>query len=357
MKIAYLIDYDPGINSGVMQKIRQQSGQWRSKGHTVYLISTKTMSIYDGEENILHRQKSLNLEFGKLGTALNLLYNAYYINVLMEKIDIDIIYMRYRPFIPFFQKMLKQYKVIMEINSDDTLEYRTHSKLKHWYNRYTREVFLKDMDAFVSVSHELKERFLYLNKPIEVIANGIDVRSCDVAEAVDNEQPTLVFVGSPGQSWHGMEKIIKMAEYFKDYRFHIIGTEGEEMDNIRYFGYLSQEKVIQTIKQGDVGIGTLSLYQTGLQEASPLKTRQYLACGVPLIYAYKDTDLDEEATFALRLENMEHNIDYSKIEQFVQKVFQDRDIKKAARAFAEDVLDYAKKEERRLEFFQKVVDA
>jgi len=357
MTIVYLIDYNPHDNNGVIQKIKQQSLQWSQKGHTVYFVSTKTMSIYDHDEKVLYRQKAMHLNFGRVGTAIKLLYSAYHMKALMGKIEFDIIYMRYRPYMLFFQKVLRQHKVIMEINSDDTLEYRTHSKLKHWYNRYTREVFLKDMDAFVSVSHELKERFLYLNKPIEVIANGIDVRSCDVAEAVDNEQPTLVFVGSPGQSWHGMEKIIKMAEYFKDYRFHIIGTEGEEMDNIRYFGYLSQEKVIQTIKQGDVGIGTLSLYQTGLQEASPLKTRQYLACGVPLIYAYKDTDLDEKATFALRLENVEHNMDYSKIEQFVQKVFQNRDIKKAARAFAEGVLDYAKKEERRLDFFQKVLDA
>jgi glycosyltransferase involved in cell wall biosynthesis len=357
MTIAYLIDYDPGINCGVMQKIRQQSSRWRTKGHTVYLVSTKTMAVYSSEEKILYRQKPLNIELGKIGTALNLLYNAYHIASLMKQIDIDMVYMRYRPYMPFFQKMLKQYKVIMEINSDDTVEYKTHSKLKHWYNRYTREIFLKDMDAFVSVSYELKEHFLYLNKPIEVIANGIDVRGCDMAEGVENKHPTLVFVGSPGQSWHGMEKIIKMAEHFKVYRFYIIGTKGEETDNIRYFGYLSQEEAMDVIKECDVGIGTLSLYQAGLQEASPLKTRQYLACGLPLIYAYKDTDLDEEAAFALKLENAEHNMDYSKIEQFVQKVYKNRDIKNAARDFAKDVLDYAKTEERRLDFFQKVLDA
>jgi hypothetical protein len=50
-------------------------------------------------------------------------------------------------------------------------------------------------------------------------------------------------------------------------------------------------------------------------------------------------------------------MDYSKIEQFVQKVFQNFNIKNAARSFAKDVLDYAKKEERRLDFFQKVLDA
>ncbi len=356
MTIVYLIDYDPCDNNGVIQKIKQQSLQWSQKGHTVYFVSSKTMSVYDHHEKVLYRQKALHVKFGKIGTAIKLLYGAYYMETLLGKVKFDIIYMRYRSYMPFFQKILRQHKVVMEINSDDTLEYKTHSWLKHLYNRYTRELFLRDMDAFVSVSHELKERFSYLDKPITVIANGIDIGSCSQAGMPQNKQPILVFIGSSGQSWHGMDKIIKMAEHFKAYRFYIIGTEGEETHNIRYFGYLSQKEAIKVIQQCDVGIGTLSLYQTGLHEASPLKTRQYLACGLPLVYAYKDTDIEKEEVFALRLENAEHNMDYSKIEQFVQEVFQNNEIKKAARSFAEDVLDYAKKEEKRLDFFQKVLN-
>ncbi len=356
MKIAYLIDYDLNANSGVIQKIKQQAFQWRQRGHRVYFVSPKTMSIYDADQNIIFQEKLLAVKFGRVGTAINLLYNSYYAYKLFEKIEVDLIYMRYRLYMPFINNIFKSHKVVMEINSDDTLEYKLHSQLTNMYNKLTRALFLKNMDAFVSVSYELKKKFEYLNKPIEVIANGIDTTEYHVVPGDTNKVPVLVFIGTPKQSWHGLDKIKMMAEYFKKYQFYIIGTNGEDSQNIQYFGYLSEEDSIKIINQCDIGIGTLSLYKKGLTEASPLKTRQYLACGLPLIYAYNDTDIPDDVEFGLKLENSEENLDYKKIEKFVQGVFNNKSISLEAREFAEEILDYDKKEEVRLSFFRRVLD-
>jgi len=355
MIIAYLIDYDLGNNSGVIQKIKQQSLQWTQKGHKVYLVSTKTMSIYDEDYKVIFKQNSLNINFGRVGTALKLFYNSYFIFYLLQKIDFDLIYMRYRLYMPFFKRVLKKYTVIMEINSDDTLEYKLHSRVTNIYNKITRDFTLKYIDAFVSVSYELKDRFTYLDKSVEVIANGIDSKEYHL-KRTKNNTPTLVFIGTPNQSWHGMDKILKMAKYFKNWQFYIIGTKGKDSENIRYFGYLSQKKSTKIIEECDVGIGTLSLYKTGLNEASPLKTRQYLACGLPVIYAYRDTDIDNDAKFRLQLDNCENNIEYDKIDGFVNYLFNNQELNKEAREFAVDMLDYSKKESQRLDFFQRVLD-
>jgi len=356
MRIAYLIDYDLSSNSGVIQKIKQQASQWRQKGHIVYFVSPKTMSIYDADQNILFQEKPLSVKFGRVGTAINLLYNSYYAYKLFEKIEVDLIYMRYRLYMPFINKIFKSHKVVMEINSDDTLEYKLHSQLTHIYNHMTRSLFLRNMDAFVSVSYELKKKFKYLNKSIEVIANGIDVNEYHFATRESNEVPILVFIGTPNQSWHGLDKIKTMVKYFREYQFYIIGTEGEDSQNIHYFGYLSKEEATKIINQCDIGIGTLSLYLKGLTEASPLKTRQYLACGLPLIYAYNDTDVPGDVEFGLRLENDENNMDYQKIKKFIQKVFNNKNISLEARKFSEENLGYDKKEEVRLKFFRRVLD-
>lgn len=355
MTISYLIDYDLDDNSGVIQKIKQQSSQWKEKGHMVYFVSTKTMSIYSIDSNIIFEKKPLDIKYGRFGTAVKLLYSSYNIYSLLEKIEFDLIYMRYRLYMPFMSKVLKKYKVIMEINSDDTVEYKLHSKLTDIYNRATRDFFLKDIDAFVSVSHELKEKFLYLDRPIEVIANGINVEVCKI-EDKNNKVPTLVFIGSPNQSWHGLDKIVKMAEHFKEYLFYIIGTEGKDGNNIKYCGYLSKEESRKIISQCDIGISTLSLYKKYLTEASPLKSRQYLACGLPLIYAYRDTDIPNDVNFGLKLENSEGNLDYQRMELFIQKVFKNKDVAIEAKKFAEETLDYAKKENLRLHFFQEMLD-
>lgn len=355
MKIVYLIDYDLSRNSGVIQKIKQQASQWIRQGHIIYFVSPKTMSIYDADQNIIFKEKPLDVKFGRVGTAINLLYNSYFVYKLFEKIEFDLIYMRYRLYMPFINKIFKEHKVIMEINSDDTLEYKLHSRLTDTYNRVTRDFFLRNIDAFVSVSYELKKKFTYLNKPIEVIANGIDSKEYHIASR-ETKVPTLVFIGTPDQSWQGLAKIKKIAEYFKKYQFYIIGTDGEDSQNIQYFGYLSKEEATKVVNQCDIGIGTLSLYKKGLTEASPLKTRQYLACGLPLIYAYKDTDIPDDVEFGLRLENHKDNINYQKIEDFIKKVFRNKKISLDARKFAEEILDYSKKEEVRLSFFRRISD-
>ena len=359
MKIAYLIDYDLHTHSGVIQKIKEQSLQWTQKGHTVYFVSPKTMSVYDSDHNILFQEKPLNVKLGRVGTAINLLYNAYFTYKLFQKIEFDLIYMRYRLYMPFINKIFKSHKVIMEINSDDTLEYKLHSKLTHIYNKLTRSLFLKNMNAFISVSYELKKKFEFLNKPMVVIANGININDYQVETQKSHTAPILVFIGTPKQPWHGVDKIIMMANFFKMYQFYIIGFKGEDSGNIHYFGYLSKEESTKIINQCDIGIGTLSLYKKSMNEASPLKTRQYLACGLPLIYAYDDTDIDKEMPFILKISNSENNVidSLDKIDNFIKSVYQNKSIKENAKRFAKEKLDTSIKEDKRLFFFREIIES
>ena len=313
------------------------------------------MSIYDSKYEIIYKEKVVDIKLGKIGTFIRLLYNAYNIKKLLEKIDFDFIYMRYMRYMPFFNRILKTNIIIMEINSDDSLEYKLRSKFRYFYNLLTRDLVLKEVNAFVSVSEELKDRFKKYNQPTIVIGNGINTKNYNLIET-NNPNPILVFIGSPNQAWHGVDKIQKMAEYFIKYQFYIIGTNGVNTDNLKYFGYLSQEESTKLINKADIGIGTLSLYSKGLTEASPLKSRQYLACGLPLVYAYDDTDISDNSSFVLKLENTENNLNFEKIEKFIQKVFKNKTINLESRNFAENVLDYKVKEIVRVDFFQDIIN-
>ena len=355
MKIVYLINENLQSNSGVIQKIKAQVNQWTEYGHTVYLLSYKTMCIYDSEYKVLYQEDTVNIKFGKIGKAIEQLRNYYLISKLIKKINFDFIYTRAIRYMPFITKVLKSNTVVMEINSDDTSEYKLRSKFRYIYNLLTRELILKEVDAFVSVSRELKAKFEKYNKPIVVIANGINPELYHI-QYNSNTRPILLFIGSPNQAWHGLDKIIKMSKYFTQYDFYIVGTEGEDTHNLKYFGYLSYEDSLKVLNQVDIGIATLSLYVKNMKEASPLKTRQYLACGLPIIYAYEDTDISDEVDFALKLENKENNLNFEKINIFVNKVFRNTEIKQNARAFAITSLDFKSKEKLRLDFFKKVVN-
>jgi hypothetical protein len=50
-------------------------------------------------------------------------------------------------------------------------------------------------------------------------------------------------------------------------------------------------------------LGSLALYKNGMHEACPLKVREYLALGLPVIGACADTDIPDDAHYYLRLPN------------------------------------------------------
>jgi hypothetical protein len=89
-----------------------------------------------------------------------------------------------------------------------------------------------------------------------------------------------------------------------------------------------------------------------MQEACPLKVREYLAYGLPVIIGCKDTDFTESAPFILRLPNSEDNIEtsLSAIESFVSK-WKGKRVPREAIAH----LDLEVKESQRVKFFEDVL--
>ncbi|WP_149715050.1 glycosyltransferase family 4 protein [Campylobacter concisus] len=356
MKILYVVDESilAGSHSGVIKKVKSQVLFWQQHGHQVCFFSIFDNVLYDSDLKIVTSFRQVNFKkLGKIGSLFRIYFSTYFLTKVHHIVNYDLIYTRYILFTPFFYYLAKKKRVIMEINSNDVTEYKSRSRLTHLYNLITRNIILKKISAFVFVSHELSNIFSYFGKKSIVIANGADVKKYPIKNNT-NTRPRLVFVGSVGQKWHGVDKIVEMAKNLTKYDFMIIGQDGCNTDNLRYMGRMSSDRVIDEIVKCDVGIGTLSIYRyKKMREASPLKTREYLSCGLPIIYAYEDTDLQDIEKFALRMD--EDNIDLSKIKVFVDSVFNNNNINILARKFAEENLDIRIKEQKRLEFFEEIM--
>ena len=125
--------------------------------------------------------------------------------------------------------------------------------------------------------------------------------------------------------------------------------------NIKFHGYLTEVDAIDVISRMDIGISTLALHRKKMNEACPLKTRQYFALGLPVIGAHFDPDLPDGADFFLNLPNVENNIEPMKEEilNFVNGSFQNDSLRYSIRQFAYQYLSERKKENSRLNFFQE----
>ena len=73
--------------------------------------------------------------------------------------------------------------------------------------------------------------------------------------------------------------------------------------NLVFHGNLDRVGYEPLLAAATAALGTFGLYRKHMEEACPLKVREYLALGLPVIGACLDTDIPAEADYYLRLPN------------------------------------------------------
>tara|TARA_B100001971_G_scaffold129103_1_gene119066 strand:- start:114165 stop:116354 length:2190 start_codon:yes stop_codon:yes gene_type:complete len=359
MKILYVIDQniESGKTSGIIHKIKNKIEIWSQEGVTVEIMSLYSFKLYDSNLKLIDDSKSYNLKrHGRYFTLARMLYSTFLLYNFLKNNNYDLMYIRQRPYMPFTQRCFKLIKTVIEINTYDVGEYKAISKAMYIINNLTRDRFYRHARGFLCVTKELEDIFSkQYNLPSLTIANGVDSSKYIIKNNI-NEKPRLVFVGSPGYEWHGIDKVEYLANKLKEFDFHLVGMDGVNRDNITYHGYCSLEKTKEIVGACDVGICSLSLHVKDMDEASPLKSRQYLAQGLPVIYAYNDTDMKGDERFALKIANSKTNVISSleNIKHFVEEVYSNKDISVEAKEFAKNILDTSIKEKVRLKFLNEI---
>ena len=361
MKIAYLGQMaDVSRETSIAKKIRAQCLAWQEAGHRVrYFALTPTATVWPGFAPI-------TADLLAPGNPLARLLSTPALCRRIRAWQPDMIYFRYAYHSPGLPALFRGIPTIAEINSDDTTEYALTLHLaKQFYHRLTRARLLRTVAGFVPVTHELAQRFAAFGHPTSTIANSGDLASFSPLPKPDPAANLrLVFMGSPGTPWHGLDRISELAALLPGLQFDIIGCTTkdwcEEMktshlsppSNLIFHGHLSRAQYEPLLRQATAALGTFGLYRKGMNEACPLKVREYLACGLPVIGAYRDTDIPESADYYLRLPNSATPLApfAGEITTFLTRWTGER-VPRGAIAH----LDLRAKEPRRLAFMEQIV--
>ena len=315
MKIAYVIDIKKDNKSiGVLKKIDAQVSEWRRLGHEVHEIY-----LFDFYPNL---GKRLGFLPKKLSTFFEVYVSSFFMSRHLKNNKFDIVYSRALIFTPAIFG-LKECNYIMELNANDLDEYKKTSLLRYIYALLTRRLVYSSPSGFVAVSNEIKAYYSPFKKPTVVIANACPNLNFPERTHHLNQRPIIGFIGSNQYIWNGSEKVLWLANCLPAYDFEIIGFHLDEKPiNVRTFGFLNEEESVQVMKKWNAAISTLSLYEQSLTEASPLKSRLYLAMNIPFLYAYDDTD--EPFSFCLKISNTPGNVEshFDEIDSFFKKVFE-----------------------------------
>jgi hypothetical protein len=365
MRIAYItLHLEASIlNGGVGKKIQSQISHWKSAGHQVqlFLHSPDKHDFPDSTSYQYTKKISFPL-IGFIGKELSRIKALSNLIQAVREYKPDLIYLRYGLFCFPLQKIFTIAPVVVELNTLDQQEYRYRGAIYYWMNRIGRQMILSNAAGFTATSEEIAKHptNIRFDKSTIVISNGIELSNFDVMTPTHNMVPRLVFIGTPGYPWHGVDKIIEFAILKPDIHIDIIGYSKNDLKmevipvNVACHGFLQSNEYKNIFSTCDAAIGTLALHRKEMEEASPLKVREYLIHGLPVIIGYCDTDLsNRQYNFVCQIPNRENNIqEYSEqIYDFAYRMME----KRVDRNLIAPLIDQSLKEKMRLEFFAQII--
>jgi len=358
MKIAHInfLPYDNVV--GVNKKISLQAKCARDLGISMDFIVLN--SFEDSVNNNLILKKIDGTIFKK---------KFFRFDIIDDLIDIDkydFIVLRY-PSVDFsaltFARKYKE-KLITEHHTNELGEILSGKKtLMSWYRyffeKYISSYFLSNTRGIIGVTGEivnveLEKIGTYKNSA--VISNGIDVDSIDFTRFTkfNGRELNIIFVASFFAPWHGLGRLIDgLINYSGDIKINLnlVGDLSKEdrekieninKNNVRVYmrGRMYGKELNDLFAISTIAISTIAISTKKMVEACPLKTREYIARGIPFVYGYDDTDLNGDELFALKIEDDNTPVNIEKIIDFAKFVSNQDDISHKMRDFAKNRLDW-----------------
>jgi glycosyltransferase involved in cell wall biosynthesis len=362
VRIAYVTLHWPRSKaSSIGRKILLQKREWEKFGHTVQYFS-HMHAVADADALIPGQRFIYETDLPVIKREIDRIQAAKKLVNAVRSYSPDVIYLRWSMYVHPMQQMFSVAPVVIEVNTNDVQEHSLLNPPMNAYNRLTRSILFNNARGHVFTTRELagNQVFTRYKKPFEVVANGIDLDATPFNPAPNNTPPRLLFIGTPGMPWHGIDKLVEFGAKNPGIQVDIAGMEkdeaGENIPNtVKFHGYLAGDAYEDILKNADAAIGTMALHRKNMDEAAPLKIRDCAARGIPSILPYNDTDLnDVECDAILKIPNHPENIQQNS--QTIRDFNFAMRGKRIPRDVIRDSLDITAKEKSRVNFFQKMLE-
>ena len=322
MKILFISLHNPN-SIGVNKKVLQQVSFFEKSGFEIKALlinpnykETKTEGVIQFIKMdkipkispIFKRRYFRNFQDYVFQNAFNnLLFDE--LEKYVKKETFEAIYYRYT-FANFpLVKFAKRYKnkLILEHNTKEIDELKLgilkDSGLR--YNLLIEKHFVKSLfrnSLFgVAVTNEIKnyenERagFTYCNF---IYKNPIKIENFTPRQINQNKKYTLSILIGSYDEWHGLDLLCDAIIKNKKVNFYkliYIGNKTEEVERIckgidvEFVGKQDQHGVKKYLTESDITVGSLAPQRVNIYELSSLKSREYMAMGIPFIIGCPDT--------------------------------------------------------------------
>lgn len=173
--------------------------------------------------------------------------------------------------------------------------------------------------------------------------NGIDMSRIKPKKPVDDLDSINIAFAAYFTRIHGADRLISgLGEYYdqggdRDITIHLAGDGSVMFDlkklvvdlgiegRVEFCGSLNAEELDDLYDQCSLAVGVLGLHRFGHSTTSALKTREYLAKGIPFVYAGGVDVFDSNPMdFCLRFSSDETALDFNEIVEFHDSLYSEK---------------------------------
>lgn len=331
--------------------------------------------VTDGETKI-----KIGKQFRKLNTLTRNTALFRSVKNYIKKADkkFDYCYIRSVPPVFWYKAMLKAIKasgakIAIEIPTyPSTTEVETETFVrKHLLKlfRKRQERLAKYTDVYLPMGEKTEEIY---KRPALNIENGVDTDFLNMREyKPKGENEIHMLAVAKFARWHGYDRVIDgMKLYYekkpkKKVYFHLVGPDGDgalEAYKEKIEKYkLSQYVILEGPKYGaeadeyfnmaDIAVASINI--RGMKAVYPLKIVEYIARGIPFIYAKSQCQVRDDWEFCMSVPTDGTPIDIDEIVRFSDKVKSFENISETMREIAKTDCSWDKQMNKVLEYFRR----
>jgi len=347
--------YDETV--GITQKVKKQIEAFQELGYDVIYSGylEDGVAIFDNTGNILVKKKYF-LKNGKINHILRrymllLLCKDYF---LKNDVELEFSYLRYHFFDSFYINLLKvlkkkSKKVIIEAHS-----YPVFVK-KDKFNpiKILDEIYSKKAHKYCDYIASMTNLKTICGIPTYEIENTLNIDDFKIKEykRVENK---FIFINVAFENiTHGLDRLIKgISNYYKtiykttsvDIELLLIGEYSNSTkklvedlslsEKVKFLGKMKRNEIDTYIDEAHFAVGSMGNHRANSYYGSALKTKEYIARGIPFVYGWEERILIN-FPFAYKVPLNEEPVDIKKILEFYRKI-ENKDLAIKMRKFLEE---------------------
>lgn len=329
--------YDEKV--GITRKVREQIQAFRKLGYEVFYSGylKNGVAIFKNEDEIIEEKKYLFRN-----KILNHIFRRYLLLMLCfnfiskTTINFTISYLRYHFFDMFYIKLLKELKrknirVIIEAHSYPVFTKNSYFNIFYILDKLYSKKACKYCDLIAAMNNYKK----IWGIPTYEIENTLEIEKYSLKNYKRLQDKFILINVAFENKTHGLDRIINGLDiYYKNnpeimIEIILIGEYSKKTINlvkkldllkyVHFVGKKTKEEIDEYMNKAHFAIGSLGNHRANSFYGSALKTKEYMARGIPFIYGWNEKVL-KNFPFALKVPLNEEKIDLKGVLEFYKKI-------------------------------------